>query len=157
MTGELRDVLRAVDFLAPLDDETLDELVTHARRVHYTTGQRIVSELETGADVFVVVSGTADVVVEPRRGERRVLHALGPGGAFGEMSSLTGGLRSATVVTTADCELVIIRDAVFDRLRERRPEVALALLRTLGKRLGDAEHAIDELLAARSEAAPPPH
>ena len=155
MTDDLRDVLRSVDFLAALDDETLDELVVHAGRLRYTAGARIVSELETGADVFVIVHGSADVVVEPRRGERRLLHTLGPGGAFGEMSSLTGGLRSATVVATSDCELVVIRDEVFDRLRERRPEVALALLRTLGKRLADAERAIDELLDARAEVASP--
>src|SRR5262249_2295114 len=46
---------------------------------------------------------------------------------------------------------LVIGDADFDRLRERRPEVSRALLRTLGKRLVDADRAIEALL---SEAAP---
>jgi CRP-like cAMP-binding protein len=144
---ELHDVLRAVDYLAPLDDDALAELVAHARRAHYGDGERIVSELETGADVFVLVHGSADIVVEPRRGERKLLRSIGPGCAFGEMSSITGGLRSATVIATSACELLVIRDAAFDRLRARRPEVALVLLRTLGKRLAEADRAVDELLA----------
>ena len=151
MTDDQRELLRAVDFLAPLDDETLAELVASARLARYTKGDRIVAELETGADVFVVTAGSAEVVVEPRRGERKRLRELAPGSAFGEMSSLTGGLRSATVVATSDCELLVIADATFDRLRARRPEVALALLRTLGKRLATADRDIDELLAVRGE------
>jgi CRP-like cAMP-binding protein len=147
---ELRQLLHAVDYLAPLDDDTLAELIARAHRARYNKGSRIVSELDTGADVFVLLRGTADVIVEPRRGECKLLRSIGPGGAFGEMSSLTGGLRSATVVATSECELLVIRDADFDRLRERRPEVALVLLRTLGKRLADADRAIDELLVASS-------
>ena len=145
MTPEL---LRKVDFLAPLDDETLGELVARADTRRYAAGDRIVAELETGADVFVIASGQAEVCVEARGAEKRVLRTLGPGGAFGEMSSITGGLRSATVIATSDVEALVIRDADFDRLRERRPEVAIALLRTLSKRLAEADRTIDDLLAA---------
>jgi CRP-like cAMP-binding protein len=140
-------ILRQVDYLAPLDDETLEELVAGARTVHRLSGDRIVAELDPGSDVFVIVEGEAEVFVEPRRGERKLLRTLGPGSAFGEMSSLTGGLRSATVMAKSKVTLLVIPDAAFDRLRERRPEVALALLRTLSKRLADADRSIDELLA----------
>jgi CRP-like cAMP-binding protein len=140
-------VLRAVEFLAPLDDDTLTELVAAGRIVRRGRGARIVTALESGADVFVLLKGEAEVFVEPRAGERRVLRTLAPGCAFGEMSSITGALRSATVVTTTDVELLVIPDAVFDRLRERRPEVAVALLRSLAKRLGEADRAVDALLS----------
>jgi CRP-like cAMP-binding protein len=146
-TADRLAVLRSVDFLAPLDDETLTELLASTRLVRYAAGDRIVSELESGADVFVLASGTAEVVVEPRRGECKVLRTLEPGNAFGEMSSLTGGLRSATVRATASAELIVIPDAVFDRLRERRPEVAMSLLRTLARRLADADRAVETLLS----------
>ena len=143
--------LREVDFLAPLDDTTLAELLAATREVRYAAGDTIVSELETGADVFVVVSGRAEVYVEPRRGERKLLRMLGPSGAFGEMSSLTGGLRSATVRALETVDVLVIPDAVFDHLRERRPEVALALTRTLAARLTDADRTVDALLSARQD------
>jgi CRP-like cAMP-binding protein len=149
MTDDRLALLRKVDFLALLDDETLADLVEHAPTVRYATGDRIVSELESGADVFVLTEGEAEVFVEPRGGEKKVLQTLSPGSAFGEMSSLTGGLRSATVVATSDVEVFVIRDATFDQLRERRPEVAVSLLRTLAKRLADADRAVDALLSDR--------
>jgi len=148
MSPDRLALLRAIEFLAPLDDETLAELAGRAGVARCAAGRIIVGELESGADVFVVLGGRAEVVVEPHGGARRVLHTLGPGSAFGEMASLTGELRSATVVAVDDVELLVIRDADFDRLRERRPEVAVALLRMLGNRLVDTDRAIDALLAA---------
>lgn len=146
MTTEITRLLHEVEYLACLDDATLEDLLLRTRTVTYRRGERIVSELESGADVFVVTKGEAEVFVEPRAGERQVLGKLGPGGAFGEMASLTGELRSASVSATGDVELVVISDAEFDALRARRPEVAVALVRMLGRRLGGAERAIDALL-----------
>jgi CRP-like cAMP-binding protein len=153
MTADRRALLRSVEFLAPLDDDTLDELIERAGVARHRAGARIVNELEAGADVFLVVAGHAEVIVEPRGGTRRVLHTLSPGSAFGEMASLTGELRSATVIAIDDVELLVIRDADFDRLRERRPEVAVALLRTLGQRLVDVDRAIDAILGEHTAAA----
>jgi len=149
MTIERADqlaLLRKVEFLAPLDDDTLGELLDRARLIERPSGARLISELESGADVFVVMTGTADVFVEPRAGDRRVLGTLGPGSACGEMSSLTGGLRSASVVATSRLVVLEIPDALFDELRERRPEIAVALLGTLARRLDAADRHIDVLL-----------
>jgi CRP-like cAMP-binding protein len=149
MSGERAEfvaVLRAVEYLACLDDATLDELAARATPRTYKKGQRIVSELESGADVFVVTKGEAEVFVEPRAGERQVLGKLGAGGAFGEMASLTGELRSASVTALGDVEVLVLADAEFDSLRARRPEVAAALARMLGRRIAGAEQAIDALL-----------
>ena len=143
-------LLRRVAFLEPLDDATLGELITGARRQKYVRGATLVSELEPGADVFVIMSGEASVSVDTRGGERRVLGKLVQGGAFGEMSSLTGELRSATVTANEDVDVLIIADRDFDALRERRPEVAVALLRVLSKRLSEAETSIDTLFANAS-------
>ena len=147
MTAELVATLRKVDYLAMLDDAALTELVAGARVVRYAPGDFLVSELDPGADVFVIVAGEASVFVEPRAGERRVLGTLGPGTAFGEMASLTSELRSASVAAVTAVQALVIADGDFDRLRARRPEVAVALVQVLGVRLAAAEHAIDALLA----------
>ena len=145
------ELLRKVDFLAALDDATLGELAAGARVARYAKDDRIVCVLESGADVFVVTKGEAEVFVEPRAGDKQVLGVLGPGSAFGEMSSLTGELRSATVMARNDVEVLVIADADFDRLRERRPEVAVVLVRTLARRLAEADRAVDALLAQEVE------
>jgi len=148
---EVIATLRKVDYLASLDDETLAELASRGRRRRYTKGECIVSELESGADVFVLLAGEAEVSVDPRGAERRVLTTLGAGTAFGEMSSLTGELRSATVTAASRLEVLVIRDADFDRLRERRPAIAVALVRMLATRLREVEQSLDTLLGPREE------
>jgi CRP-like cAMP-binding protein len=89
----------------------------------------------------------ATISVDTRGGERKILGKISEGGAFGEMSSLTGELRSATVTANEDVDVLIIADRDFDALRERRPEVAVALLRVLSTRLAEAEASIDALFA----------
>jgi CRP-like cAMP-binding protein len=147
--------LKKVPFLSVLDQDTLGELATRGAQRSYRDGARLVSELEPGADVFVILEGNAEVSVEPRRGEREVLHVLGPGGAFGEMSSLTGELRSATVTAKGPVTALVIPDAEFDRLRDRRPEVAVALVSILAARIGEAEEAVDALISGSASLPPP--
>jgi CRP-like cAMP-binding protein len=147
-------LVRRVPFLAPLDDAAIEELAGAGRRSRWKAGERIVTELEAGADVFVVLRGEAEVSLEARRGEKEVLGRLGPGDGFGEMSSLTGELRSATVVALADLEALVLPDDVFDDLRERRPQVAVALARLIADRLAGAERTIEELLASPEQCTP---
>ena len=153
--------LTKVPFLAGLDGETLAEIAARAGRRRYAAGDRIVVELEPGADVYVLVSGEAEISVDCQSGERQILATIAPGGAFGEMSSLTGELRSATVTARSEVRALVIADTDFDRLRERRPEVALHLVRVLAARLASAERSVEALLsgagATRAPSAPHGH
>jgi CRP-like cAMP-binding protein len=142
--------LKRVPFLALVDEATLERLVRVSRRVHYRPRQILVSELEPGADVYVILSGDAEVSVDARDGSRTVLRKLGPGSAFGEMSSLTGELRSATIAALTEVDALIIADAEFDQLRETRPQVALSMARELAERLHAVEHTLEQLLGRNS-------
>jgi CRP-like cAMP-binding protein len=149
------DALRKVGFLAVVGDEGLREVNAHSRMARYRPGERIIGELETGVDVYVIARGTVEVSVETEDGSRAVLGRFGPGFGFGEMSSLTGELHSASVDAVGEVELLVIPDAYFDRLRARRPEVAVELLKLLGARLAASEQRLDELLGDRAWDRPP--
>ncbi len=152
-------VLARVPYLESLDEETLAEIAASATRCRYAPGERIVAELEPGADVFVVLSGEAEVSVDctAHGSARQVLGQLGPSGAFGEMSSLTGELRSASVTALSHVEVLVIADADFDRLRERRPVVARHLVRLLAARLASAERSVEALLSSTEPVTSAPH
>jgi CRP-like cAMP-binding protein len=70
-------MLRRVDFLSALDDAALVQVAAGAHVHRYVKGARIVSELESGADVFVIAEGRAEVSVDAQRGERQVLGTIG--------------------------------------------------------------------------------
>jgi CRP-like cAMP-binding protein len=144
--AQILPLLQQVPFLSGLDDAVLTRLIAGSKRVQYSPRQCLVSELESGADVYVILSGEAEVSVDARDGHRSVLQKLRPGCAFGEMSSLTGALRSATVSALTDVEALVIGDADFDRLRDERPQVAMKLVRELAARLHTAEDSLESLL-----------
>jgi CRP-like cAMP-binding protein len=150
-------VLAQVPYLSGLDPATLAEIEAGSDRRRYAAGDRIVAELEPGADVYVILSGEAEISVDCTDGDRQVLGRLGPAGAFGEMSSLTGDLRSASVTALGDVEVLILPDALFDRLRERRPEVALHLVRMLAGRLASSERSVEALLTSKETHTQAPH
>jgi len=147
---EVRAALCSVDFFASLDEAALAELAARGRRQRYAAGEVVFGQLEASADVYVVISGSARVLVAGRAGEATELRSLGPGCAFGEMSSITGQPRSATVVADGPLEVLRIADADFDVLRARRPVVAVALARILAERLGAVERTVDALLSNRA-------
>ena len=149
-------LLRSVSFFAELDAEALGDVATRAQVCRYPAGARIVSELEFGADLFVLAQGQAEVSVQPRRGEKQLLGTMERGATFGEMASLTGELRSATVMALTPVEALVISDRDFDRLRARRPEIAAFLVRTLAARLSEAERTLGTLLGGVTGSRPPP-
>ena len=69
--------------------------------------------------MFVVLSGTVSVVLEPTRED---LARIQRGGYFGEMSLLTGEPRSATVLSVGDVVVVEIIADLFRRLAAAHPE-----------------------------------
>jgi CRP-like cAMP-binding protein len=142
------DVLRGVSFLSELDEPTLEEVAKRVVVRHYAANRRIVTELEFGAEVYVIAQGRAEVSVSPQSGQRRVLGEIGPGASVGEMASLTGELRSATVLTLTPVDVLVLSDRVFDLLRTFRPEIAVSLVRTMAMRLAETERTLSELLAA---------
>jgi CRP-like cAMP-binding protein len=139
--------LKGVSLFSELDDAALIEVAKQSKVHHYPANHRIVTELEFGEDVYVIVQGLAEVSVCPQSGERKVLGEIGPGTAFGEMASLTGELRSATVRSLTPVEVLVLPDQFFDRLGARRPEIAVSLLRALVRRLAETEQTLAELLS----------
>ena len=143
-------VLNQVGFLSGLDAITLAELADQCAVKNYRAGARIVSELEFGTEVYIIARGQAEISIQPQVGERKILGEIGPGATFGEMASLTGALRSATVRAKTPIEALVLSDQDFDYLRVRRPETAASLVGILAARLAEAEHTLDELLSGKS-------
>jgi CRP-like cAMP-binding protein len=149
-------LLTSVSFFAELGPDALSDVAARAEIRRYAAGKRIVSELEFGADLFVLAQGQAEVSVQPRQGEKQLLGTIGPGATFGEMASLSGELRSASVIALSPVEALVISSRDFDRLRARRPEVAAYLVRTLATRLGEADRTLETLLGGTTGSKPPP-
>jgi CRP-like cAMP-binding protein len=126
--------LHQVPLLATVPTEALAHLARVARVEEKATGFDLWRRGEPSADVWFVVEG--EVAVED--GDGRFHARRGPGSDLGASSLLGGaGDRETHAVTLRETVLLAVtRDDFFEVLGEH-PEIARALLSSLGERLRD--------------------
>jgi small-conductance mechanosensitive channel/CRP-like cAMP-binding protein len=119
-TGETHReaLLKQVDLFGSLTDEQRRAIAAATRMRTYGEGEVIVREGEPGQSMYVVASGKVAVVLEP---EKRTVATIERGGYFGEMSLLTGEVRSATVVAQGDSVVLEVDAELFRRLALESP------------------------------------
>jgi len=89
----------------------------------------IVRKGEPGHAMYFVVSGQAEVHVEPQKVK------LGPGTYFGEIALLMDVPRKATVVAATDCELLELGGVEFQRVCDEYPQLKARVEREAAARL----------------------
>ena len=98
--------------------------------VRVAAGQPLFSEGDDGHRMFVLATGTAEVIVN-----NRAVEQLQHGNIVGEMGIVSPGPRSATVVATSDCEFVAIDEKRFNYLVQQTPFFATQVMRVMAERL----------------------
>lgn len=115
------EAAQLIDRLALFDgvpEDVLDQLAGRVRLRTVRSGQPVVRQGERADAFYVVRKGVLQVVEEdPESGEdRRILRALGPGEAFGEVGLTEAALRTATVRAVEDSDVFVIDKGAFDEL-----------------------------------------
>ena len=107
------------------------ELVAEDPLLFLEREQRLFAEGDVPTCMYIVKTGQLQI-----RSGGVIYEDVGPGGIIGEMGVIeTQELRSATVYALTDSELVEINDARFAQLIAGSPSFAIAVMRTLSRRL----------------------
>ena len=94
-------------------------------------GQPVFRAGDQGGVMFVLLEGTADVLVGGATVEK-----AGPGALFGEMGLIDQAeKRSATVIATSTCKLVPVDLDRFHQLVRRTPQFASYVMKMIVARL----------------------
>lgn len=128
------ETLRKVPLFAELGDRELERLAKHFKERTFPEGSAVTTEGGTGAGFFIIADGNATVSIG---GEERA--ALGPGDFFGEIALVDEGTRSATIVAATDLRCYGLTAWEFRPFVEEHPQVAWPLLKTLARRLREAQ------------------
>ncbi|HEX2056161.1 MAG TPA: mechanosensitive ion channel family protein, partial [Nitrospiraceae bacterium] len=117
---DIRRHLAGVDFLATLAPPQLETIARGSRTEHFLPGERVVRQGDPGQELYVIVEGRADVMVE-QNGLSSLVSQLTPGQFFGEMSLLTGEPRSATVTARTPLKVLVVgKDALVQLVQQDR-------------------------------------
>jgi CRP-like cAMP-binding protein len=137
---EPREALALAPIFADLEKDVLKSLASSARMRRFAQGELIASEGEDATAFFVLTEGRAEVIRSLGQDDEAVLAQLREGEFFGEMALLDGYPRLASVRATTDCECFVLTRWDFLALVRTSPEVAVAVLRVLSRRLRDREN-----------------
>jgi len=143
--SDKNDFLRYVPIFSEINDETIDQISKIGSRKSFTKDSVILFEQETGSALFVIISGKVKVSRVSDDGKEVILSILNESDFFGEMAILDGSSRSANVTAMEDSELFIIQRNDFIDLLHSHPEISVALLMELTKRLRAADMKIKSL------------
>jgi len=111
--------------------------------VDVSAGQYLFREGDTGAEMYIVESGSMAILRAARGGEP--LAVLEPGDFLGEMAVLEDQPRFASAVAKTDCRLLRIERSAFAELLRQNVEIAVRIMRKLALRQRRAEQRVSEL------------
>lgn len=139
------EFLTFVPIFSELENDALEKIEKIGSRKTYTKNDVILMEEEAGTALFVIVKGKVKVGRTSNDGREVILTILGESDFFGEMAILDGLTRSATVTAIDDSELFLIQRNDFLNLLYEHPEVSVALMQELTRRLRNADMKIKAL------------
>lgn len=123
--------LKAIPFLSDLSDDTLSELVSHAKRNTFPKHSFLFAEGEETNSLFILLSGKVRVFTCDEQGKEVTLLVQTPVSYFGELALLSNEPRSASVVTLETCSCAVIAQADFKQWLTQHPNVAFGLIQDL--------------------------
>ena len=94
---------------------------------------------DPGDGCYRVEQGLLKVSMIAPSGAERILAIVGPGGIVGELSTIDGLPRSASVSAVRDSELTFVSHAAFQAFAEGNPQVYKHLVTLLAARLRDTD------------------
>jgi HEAT repeat protein len=127
-------LLRDIPIFSELSPEDLQQIASIAVEQWYPAGTTIFRQDEQGDMMFVIVDGHVRVV-RHANGAEQVLAERGPGDFVGEMAIIDSAPRLASLAARDDVRVLAIDGPTFKGILRERPEVSLAVLRSLSKRL----------------------
>ena len=138
------DVLTNVPLFAGLDARAIEALGGFTFRKTFEPGELIVEEGRTGNGLFIVMSGSAEVVKGLQTANPRTVAKLGAGEPIGEMALLGEWPRSASVRALEPTECIGIDRWIFLDHLDKEPKLALRMLQILALRLAETAERLAE-------------
>lgn len=138
-----RDLLQAVlrEFFQIDDPAFLQRIEPKLEYLDLAAGALLFREHDIADDIYFVISGRLRAVHERAVGGDDVLGEIARGETVGELALITGDPRSATVVAVRDSVVARMSRETFKDVMAERPDVGLAVMRTVVDRFRRSEHA----------------
>lgn len=142
--SEVLKILREIPIFQSLSDEHLSIISDGFKIYKVKKGKVIFYQYEESTDLYIILEGSVKASLSDSEGKELVLNIFKKGDFFGELSLLDGKPRSATIVTTEDSIIGVLKREHFLKLLKNNPMISISLLSALVERI----RMTDEMLGA---------
>ena len=140
------ELLRKVPIFSNVELAKLKLLAFTSEHMRFDPGQEVFRQGDAGDAAYVIIEGTADVLVNTKSGPIKILE-MGPHAFLGEIAIICDVPRTATIIAKTELRTLRISKDLFFRLIEEFPQMAIEIMRVLAERL---ENTTQELTQARN-------
>jgi CRP-like cAMP-binding protein len=133
------EILSRVALFSLMKRRDLKRIAKLAKHHSYEKGDLIVKEGARDGRLFVIISGEVSVVKDLGGPSEKMLRVLRSDNYFGEMALIDDYVRTASVVSNEQTEVLSLDQWNIREEIRKYPSIAIELLQTLGRRLRAAE------------------
>jgi CRP/FNR family cyclic AMP-dependent transcriptional regulator len=126
-------LIRKIPLFTHCSGRELGEIAAIADELDLKDGTELTREGKPGREFFVIVEGTADVLIDGK-----LISSLRQGDFLGEIALITDRARTATVKTKCPVRVLVITARDFRALLARSPEIQRKVLLAMAERLSTA-------------------
>lgn len=137
--------LRAIPWLAALDQATLGVLAVHLATQHFQRGEPIFHQGSMGSMLYLITEGQVRIFTVSEGGQELSVTIFRQGEFFGELALLDGLPRSASAVAMHRTTALLLHRAAFLRAVADHPQLAVSVLEALALRLRQSTSHADML------------
>ena len=120
--------VRRIELFEGLSPSDAYKIYTKGMTMNIQKGETVFEKGTTGNSMFVLLGGLVGIFDGPKQ-----IATMRTGESFGEMSLLSGEVRSATALVLEDSHMFMLDETVFQKLLTKK--VAVRMLLNLGNML----------------------
>jgi len=128
------ELLRNIPLFCKIEPSKLKLLAFTSERLTFAEGQDLVVQGDMGDSAYVIVDGSADVIVNTPDGPLTVAK-VSRNAIIGEIAIICDVPRTATVRATSELIALRISKELFFQLVTEFPQMAVEMMRELARRL----------------------
>ena len=127
--------LQSVPLFKNLSKEELDQILHYATSRSHKKNSVVINEGDDTDSLYIIDDGSVKVYLSDDNGKEVIINNLETGDYFGELSVLSTGKRSASVITTSNSSFTVIYKREFKELLLNHPDIAYTLIENLADRV----------------------
>jgi len=130
------ELLKGVPIFSKIEPAKLKLLAFTSERLNFAGGQEVCHQGDLGDAMYVILGGTADVLIDTPGGQIAVAE-MKKNSFFSEIAILCDVPRTATIKARESLATLKISKDMFYRLVAEFPQMAVEIMRELAHRLED--------------------